>query len=1771
MSVDRDAAPPAYVGPQLHGVSPDPALLRPSKPQLRWAFVIHSEIVSVTSAMRKNARWSIADTYGSSMENMATSPRGSMDKARIPGNVPLGYDYNYCLDVVERNFSAAAIGRDAISSSPAIDAVLEFTAVRAGAAEKSHAGLAGRASVNGMEAPAGFTENPLLQGFTQLKARLTLIEDIKDLDPMQVLSPFLDVIRSGDTTGPITGAALTSIEKFIKYEVLDPNHPGMPAAMSALTYSVTRCKFEATDAVSDEVVLSKILRLIRIVVKSEVGQRNLDDKGICEMVETGFGMCFQGRVSELLRRSAEQTLVALVQSLFERLTAVMNFYKPTKGARPITRNHSHSTIQPLHTHEEPPPVITVAPSASSNTIGDTATVITVGIDNQTDDGGALTAGVSPMDDSHHGIHIQVASNEGIVVDHTLRPKRSQSFSKAVQLDDEEADKKPVTSAKEEKKGKSPKSPPVNEDAGNHHLEDSLSSRYILPFGLPAILELLRVLVTLIDPRNRNHTDTMHRMVALGLLSVAIEVGGESLGEWVGWGRNVEIQRKMKKATDGLSASADDESEEDKMAVAARDLVVNELTKYLFQLLQSSSITVNSPPSTATLTLFSLTLRVVTSLFQTARLHLKLQLEWLLEWIMARVNAGVVSWDVEEYSLNGNPSQVASGTERDPPSKLLHRDSMSSMSSQASMMNSSSKEIIVPEVRELLLETFVQFFKNPSFAAELWVNYDGDMGVQGHLLEEVIRFLSKHSFPDATPGGPAASVLHQTLCLDSILLFLKNIINHSKEGSKPVDFPFTAEDVLNTKHRKRILREGAERFNTKPSDGITFLQANGFLPDPVDPASLASFLKSTPRVNKKLLGEYIAKPSNIDLLKAFIQLYDFKGKRLDEGLRLLLESFRLPGEAQQIDRILECFASAYFASTQNTSHHEIADESSTFVLAFSIILLNTDQHNPQVRRRMTKEDFKRNTRGCNNKEDFDPEYLGKIYDAIKETEIVMPEEQEGDLGFSYTWRELLKRSEVAGLVKIYNGPAFDKDMFLAVWTPTLAAISYAFDNAEDSLTLQKAIVGFHSCATIASRFNLFDVLDSIIVSLSKITGLLKDNGPLPEDTDTRPDEGGARVPQPVRKVDRWSVEFGRSYRGQVAAVLMFNLAIEYGNVLREGWKNVVTIIGNLFLHSLLPIGLLTADDFVQRSVKIPRLIDVPPKERNSVTNSSRREGAGLFSTLSHFLSLSSSSANDEIEEYEPTAEELDAERFTVECITSCRIEELFADSRFMQEDALRFLMSTLFNAFTVTPHSRPLVGHALIPPRTSSDPNAKSPVLESQSTKYSAAAVFYLELLVRIALQNRDRMSIVWPLALEYIKTVLADPLAKPPALLDRAVDEMVSRVFESLDLLSNLPPEAFNIVAEQVMAGILSLVKLDQTIISRHSRWTSVLHLLSATATHPEAIKSGFEIACILVNENSDSMVSVENFGECVDLFIGFASAAGSIIASAERAAAQGGETNGRLIGSDHSIERNPSRNGSPKTPRRSLVTGKGGTANYAVEIAVKSMEKLFKLQFKIPRLIQQTGIRQERVRQHALTLLQRALLSAELESGTFGVPGFEITSSTMETWVDCFENVIFPLLDELLKPEVYKLDPTGMDETRMRASALLCKIFLQYLQRMSKYKDLPRLWVHILNYMKRYMQSSRQEFLNEGILESLKNMLLVMSTQGVFSPGEQSANLKSQHNLWDITWVHLHDFLPGLKDELFPPHFETEEEAIEPPAHTTKAVETLEEVTEKAGETAAV
>ena len=118
----------------------------------------------------------------------------------------------------------------------------------------------------------------------------------------------------------------------------------------------------------------------------------------------------------------------------------------------------------------------------------------------------------------------------------------------------------------------------------------------------------------------------------------------------------------------------------------------------------------------------------------------------------------------------------------------------------------------------------------------------------------------------------------------------------------------------------------------------------------------------------------------------------------------------------------------------------------------------------------------------------------------------------------------------------------------------------------------------------------------------------------------------------------------------------------------------------------------------------------------------------------------------------------------------------------------------------------------------------------------------------------------------------------------------------------------------------------------------------------------------------------------------------------------------------------------------------------------------------------QQTYHPLKEVRQHAFAYLQRALLSPVLESSAGSV-------SSCETWVDVFENVLFPLLEELLQNEVFgKMDKTGVDEARLSTCSLLCKIFLQFLPKLESYSELDILWMKLLEYLLKFMMKNEKQ-----------------------------------------------------------------------------------------------
>jgi brefeldin A-resistance guanine nucleotide exchange factor 1 len=104
---------------------------------------------------------------------------------------------------------------------------------------------------------------------------------------------------------------------------------------------------------------------------------------------------------------------------------------------------------------------------------------------------------------------------------------------------------------------------------------------------------------------------------------------------------------------------------------------------------------------------------------------------------------------------------------------------------------------------------------------------------------------------------------------------------------------------------------------------------------------------------------------------------------------------------------------------------------------------------------------------------------------------------------------------------------------------------------------------------------------------------------------------------------------------------------------------------------------------------------------------------------------------------------------------------------------------------------------------------------------------------------------------------------------------------------------------------------------------------------------------------------------------------------------------------------------------------------------------------------------------------LQRTLVSEPLTAGKHDV------------WSAVFDEVLFPLVIKLLKPEVYSIDPIGMSETRVRAATFLCTIFLHHLVRLSKWDGMLDLWLRILEIMDRLMNSGQGDDLVSDMISN--------------------------------------------------------------------------------------
>uniref|UniRef100_A0A3Q2CS45 ADP-ribosylation factor guanine nucleotide-exchange factor 2 (brefeldin A-inhibited) n=1 Tax=Cyprinodon variegatus TaxID=28743 RepID=A0A3Q2CS45_CYPVA len=327
-------------------------------------------------------------------------------------------------------------------------------------------------------------------------------------------------------------------------------------------------------------------------------------------------------------------------------------------------------------------------------------------------------------------------------------------------------------------------------------------------------------------------------------------------------------------------------------------------------------------------------------------------------------------------------------------------------------------------------------------------------------------------------------------------------NYSSMAASQADHPEQYEVI---KQQKDIIEHGIE-FNKKPKRGIQYLQDQGMLGSSAE--DIAQFLHQEDRLDTQTqVGEFLGENTkfNKEVMYCYVDQLDFCGRDFVSALRIFLEGFRLPGEAQKIDRLMEKFAARYLECNQQTL---FASADTAYVLAYSIIMLTTDLHSPQ--NKMTKDQYIKMNRGINDSKDLPEEYLSSIYDEIAGKKIAMKESREFSVAPKSTkqvasekQRRLLYNMEMEQMAKTAKAlmeavshaqaPFFSakhlehvRPMFKLAWTPLLAAFSVGLQDCDDPEVASLCLEGIRCAIRIASIFSMQLERDAYVQALARFT-------------------------------------------------------------------------------------------------------------------------------------------------------------------------------------------------------------------------------------------------------------------------------------------------------------------------------------------------------------------------------------------------------------------------------------------------------------------------------------------------------------------------------------------------------------------------------------------------------------------------------------------------------------------------------------------------------------
>ncbi|XP_010240903.1 PREDICTED: ARF guanine-nucleotide exchange factor GNL2 [Nelumbo nucifera] len=1005
----------------------------------------------------------------------------------------------------------------------------------------------------------------------------------------------------------------------------------------------------------------------------------------------------------------------------------------------------------------------------------------------------------------------------------------------------------------------------------------------------------------------------------------------------------------------------------------------------------------------------------------------------------------------------------------------------------------ASEETLPQLQEVALEGIISFCRHPKFIIEMYVNYDCDPLCR-NVFEEVGKLLCKHAFPQ----GSSLNGL-QIQAIEGLIIMIQNIADHivddessTSAGSYPVEvteyIPFWVEksnrnEDLDTwieymrvrKAQKRKIMIAANHFNRDEKKGLEYLKVAHLVSEPPDPKAFAYFYRYTPGLDKNTIGDYLGDPDefHLEVLKEFTGTFDFSGMILDTALRTFLETFRLPGESQKIHRILEAFSEKFY---DQQSSELFVSKDAVFILCYSLIMLNTDQHNPQVKKKMTEEEFIRNNRAINGGKDLPREYLSDLFQSIATNEITLFGQSGSSGEMDLKWSDIINRAKVMEPFILSN---FDRrlgrDMFATIAGPAVASICATFEQSDEDEILHECVEGIFAVARIA-QFGLGDVLDELIASFCKFTTLLN----------------------PYASAEETLYAFSNDLKPRMATLAVFTIGNKFGNSIRGGWRNIVECLLKLKRLKLLPQSVvehnITSSTDYATNAKIDSGVILPPSDNTISTT-------GLITRFSHFLSL-------ECSEDSLTLPGCEFEQ-NLKVIQQCRIGNIFSGSSSLPEESLQNL------------------GRSLIFAATGKGQKFSTPVEEEETVE------FCWDLITTITLANIHRFLVFWPSFHDHLIVVAQFPLFSPCPFAEKAIaglmkvclkllssyqSEKLSEelIFKSIALMIKLDKEILETCCENITHVVSRIIIEFPATVQTPVGWKTILHMLSYAGRLPETYDQGIEALITLMSD--ETHMSRTNYASCIECAFGFACLKIIPLEKSWKIL--------DLMASSVSLLVQWCRSGYSDPG-----SGLSSSSNSSLEDNMKPLNSFnftMNLFLRVADSLRKTSlVRREEIRNHAVLSLQKSFTFAE----DLGFTPANCTS--------CFNLIIFAMVDDLHEKLIeYTMRDNSEKEVRSMvgtlklAMELLTEVFLQFLKPISLTSGFRTFWLGVLRRMDTCMKADLGNIVETRLQVMVPDLLRKIITT---MKEKEILVQRDGDDLWEITYIQIQWIAPSLKEELFP------------------------------------